>query len=361
MVTGLEAARFAAPSARVRGLYSRLLSNETWDALLAGDSLPASLSILRDTDYGATIATVEQTGRLSLERLERRLVARAAENTRRAMRLTRGAVRRLIHVWWQHYELENLKAVFRGIDQGLGAQEIERFLVPLGEVGGLPWDALIHEAGVSGLVDRLRDTHYINPLRNAFPLYERNRSLFPLEIALDIRYYRDLAAAIDDLGGADEADARRVFGTWLDILNILWAFRHREYYGLSAEEIVNFTLWRTDRTDANLVRRIALGADPQEIVDEVFGAGRIDVAGTGGPGAPGPREARLPALEMALTRYWWGLARREMGGYPFTLGAILGYLVLEETEARDIVTLLEAKAMGWDPDLIQQHLVRRRE
>jgi vacuolar-type H+-ATPase subunit C/Vma6 len=64
---------------------------------------------------------------------------------------------------------------------------------------------------------------------------------------------------------------------------------------------------------------------------------------------------------MALYRFWRGLARREMSGYPFKLGAILGYLVLEELEARDIVTLLEAKSLGWGPDLIQQHLVRRRE
>lgn len=358
MATGLEAARYAASSARVRGLYSRLLDEDAWTALLGSDSLAAALSLLRGTDYGDAIVAVEQTGRLSLERLERRLLARAAENSRRAMQLTRGGVRQIIYVWWQHYELENLKAVFRGVDQGLAPQEIERLLVPLGEYASLPWDALVHETSVSGLVDRLRDTHYINPLRNAFPAYERQRSLFPLEVALDIRYYRDLAAAIHDLGGADEDDARRVFGTWLDILNILWAFRHREYYGLSAEEIVNYTLWHTERTDTALIRRIALGAAPQDVVDQVFGAGRVDLSGLDGLQSP---EARVPALEMALQRHWRGLARREMSGYPFKLGAIIGYLVLEELEANDIVTLLEAKAMGWGPDLIQQHLVRRRE
>ena len=95
---------------------------------------------------------------------------------------------------------------------------------------------------------------------------------------------------------------------------------------------MNFTLWRTDRTDANLVRRIALGADPQEIVD-VFGAASTSP----GPWARPPREARLPALRWRspATGGAWPAAR---WGYPFTLGAF-GYLVLEETEARDIVTL----------------------
>jgi len=358
MATGLEAVRYAASQARVRGLYSRLLDDATWGSLVRSESLQAALSLLRSTHYADAIAAEEQTGALNLERLERRLQSRAAENNFRALRLTRGAVRQVIFVWWQHYELENLKAVFRGVDLGLSPEQIEHLLVPLGAHASLPWDALIHESSVSGLVDRLQGTHFINPLRNAYPAYERRRSLFPFEIALDIRYYRDLAAAITDLGGEDRADARRVFGTWLDILNILWAYRHREYYHLSAEEIVNYTLWHTGRTDTSLIREIALGADPRYVVDRVFGPGRVDVSELA---KFGDRAKQLPALETALYRHWRGLARRQMGGYPFTLGAIIGYLVIEEIEVRDVVMLLEAKRMNWGPDLIQEHLVRSRE
>ncbi len=357
MASGWDAVTYSASTARVRGLYSRLLDASTWDELLRADTLASALYILRGTGYGPALQRLEQGEAPRLDLLEGLLVAHAAENDRRAMRLTRGSVRALLFVWWRQYELENLKTVFRGVDQGLAPQQIERLLVPLGEHPTLPWESLVQEVSVPGLVERMRGTHYINPLRNAFPAYQRLRSLFPLEIALDIRYYRDITAAIHDLGGADRDDARHILGTWLDMLDILWAYRHRVYYHMSAEEIVNYTMWHTERTDTRLIRAIALGAEPREVVDQVFGPGRVDL--TALEGLRG--EAVMPALELALKGYWRELARREMGGYPFKMGTILGYLVLQEIEARDLVTVLEAKRMLWPPERIREYLVRRTE
>ena len=87
---------------------------------------------------------------------------------------------------------------------------------------------------------------------------------------------------------------------------------------------MNYTLWRTDHTDIRLVREIALGAEPRDVIERVFGPGRVDLPGSD-PEADAA--ARLPAIETALYRYWRGLAARQMGGYPFRLGAIIGYLL----------------------------------
>ena len=195
-------------------------------------------------------------------------------------------------------------------------------------------------------------------------------------MALDIRYYRDLAAAIKHLGGADREEARRLLGAHLDMLNVLWAFRYRSYYGLSAEEIVNYTLWQTVRTDAAVVRDIALGAEPRDILLRVWGEGAFDPVllqslgpsqGTMDadvlhpPDVLHPQASLLPRIELILRRYWMRLAEREMGGYPFKLGALLGYLVLQQLEVHDLVTLLEGKGMGWELERIRQHLVRGKE
>jgi len=358
VVTGLDAIKYSAASARVRGLYSQLLDRDTWISLVEMQGHESVVQVLRTTSYAAALREAERAGQVAIERLERLLLAQAARNERLAMRLTHGNVRQVILVWWQHFELENLKAVFRGVDQGLSPAVIQGHLIPLGEYATLPWEALTRETTVGGLVDRLRDTHYFNPLRNALPAYEGQDTLFPIEVALDIRYYRDLAAAVRHLGGADAVDARRLIGTWLDILNILWAYRYREYYRLSAEEIVNYTLWHAERTDADLVREIALGAAPDDIVSRVFGPGSValDLSLIS-------RDATqwMHHLEMALHRYWRRLALREMGGYPFHLGALLGYLILQELEVRDLVTLLEAKYMDWGIDLLTEHLIRTGE
>lgn len=352
MATGLDAIQYAASNARMRGLRTRLISDNVWQQLLATEGVGGAVDILLQSDYHEEVYEYGRGG--TLETIERRLTGRAAQNCRRVMALTSGPVRNLFFVWWQHFELENLKTIFRSIEQHVAPEVTKSLLIPLGEYTTLPWDSLMQEQSISSLVERLNGTHYINPLRNAFAAYQRENSLFPLEIALDVRYYRDISSAVRKLQGEERLDAQRIFGTRLDILNILWAFRHRIFYGLSAEEIVNYTLWRTFRTDTSLVREIALGANPSDILRRVWGnAINLDLIESAGNDFQ-----MMPKLELTLERFWRSLAVNEMGGYPFKLGSILGYLVLEESEIHDLVTLLEGKGMGWTPERIRQNLLR---
>jgi len=354
MVIGLDAVRYAASNARVRGLRSRLLDRAAWHALLTAEDLDAAVALLRSSEYGEAIAQAEQGGAVSLEQIERHLWARVAAHCQKVATLTSGKVRALVLTWWRHFELENLKAVLRGFDQKMPPERIQRFLIPMGERHTLPWEVLLLEHSLESLVERLSNTRYGRVLRAAYPLYQRDRSLFVMEIAADIRYYRDLADAIMRLGGDEGQAARTVLGTRLDALNILWAFRHRIYYDLSPEEIINYTLWRTIRTNTDLVRDIALGASAPEILVRVWGQGALDLSSLEGAESEGQM---MLELELVLQRHWRNLATRAMGGYPFGLGALLGYLVLAELETQDLVTVLEGKGMGWDHDRISGLLI----
>lgn len=349
--------KYAAAGTQMRALYSRLLDAAAWHDLVMAKGLAETLARLRNSAYGELITDEGRPG--SLEMVESRLSGRAAVNTRRAMTFIDGTARELVATWFRHFELENLKAVFRAIDQNMEPEVMRRFLVPLGEHSTLPWEALLHESSVSALIERLANTHYINPLRAAYRMYQRDHSMFPIEVALDIRYYRDVAQVMDRLHGAERAEAVALVGTRLDMLNILWALRYRVYYHLSAEEIVNYTLWHTVHTDVDMIREIALGAHPGEIIERIWGDRAIDLAEL----AEFERnEARLlPRMELLLERYWRRLALRAVRNSPFHLGSVLGYVTLQEIEILDLITLLEAKGMGWNTERISQHLIRSEE
>jgi vacuolar-type H+-ATPase subunit C/Vma6 len=114
MPIGLDAVQYAATNARVRGLYSVLLDDSAWDALLASADLPGAMAALQSTPYGETTRQAQDSGDASLEQIERRMWGKAAANVHKTMALVGGQVRALLLVWWQHFELENLKALFRG-------------------------------------------------------------------------------------------------------------------------------------------------------------------------------------------------------------------------------------------------------
>ena len=353
----MAAARMAGANARVRGLAARLLSDAQWDDLLRAEGFRGALDLLATTGYAEALAPLVGEANPSLRRVERQLWAASARNCWRAGALVQGTARSVFRAWWQHWELENLKTVFRGVHHGLDHQAVRDLLIPLEQRPGLPWDALLHESTVLGLIERTDGTHYVNPLRNAIPAYLRDETLFAIEVALDVRYYRDVAQAVQRLSGADRAPAQLLLETYIDILNVLWAYRYRIYYGLSPEEIVNYTLWRTWHTDADLVRDIALGASPQDVVARIWGDWRVDLSPLEGL-AEGQM---LPLLEKTLERYWRGLAVKAKRGFPFGMGVLLGYVILDELECRDVVRALEGKAIGWSPERIRQVLVRGEE
>jgi vacuolar-type H+-ATPase subunit C/Vma6 len=351
--TGLEAVSYAAANAQVSGLRARLLGDEAWERLVGAASVAETLSLLRDSMYSEAIPQAENKPP-DLEAIERGLLGLTADHCRHTMTFIRGPARDMLQVWWGHFELENLKAVLRGVDQGLEPERIRTFLIPLGERSNLPWDLLLHERSIPGLVERLDGTHYVNPARNALHLYTQYSSLFPIEVALDVRYYRDIVAATKRLGATDRAAAVRLLGTYLDILNILWAYRYRVYYGLSAEEIVNFTLWHTVHTDVSLIQTIAMGAQPDEIVRRIWSDDRVNLD----PLSEVSSDAEMvPVLEMILLRFWSSLAQAAFQGYRFSLGTVLAYVILQELEVRDLVTVMEAKSLGWNEEQIRARLI----
>jgi vacuolar-type H+-ATPase subunit C/Vma6 len=189
--------------------------------------------------------------------------------------------------------------------------------------------------------------------------YRRQQSVFPLEVALDLGYHAELLERIADLRGtdrADRADAADFLGAWVDAKNLLWAYRYRLYAQLSPEEILNYTLQRKLRVNADVVRAIALGAPLLDVVRNVWGGRLADL----GALADVPEREALPRLELAFQRHFFALAQRVRAQFPLRLAVILAYEFLLEYEIRDLVAVIEGKAVGWPGARIRPYLIGER-
>jgi V/A-type H+-transporting ATPase subunit C len=182
--------------------------------------------------------------------------------------------------------------------------------------------------------------------------YSSEQSLFPLEVALDLDYWRKLWAEARKLLGQDQGPAMRIIGSLLDMNNIMWAIRYRVYQGLSEEETINYTLPFGYHVTDEDVRAIAAGADIPSTVARLY------------PGLPDvnalledPKRG-LPTLELEVKRYLVQQCMAAFVGNPFHVGVPLAFLVLCDLEVQDLTVLIESKFTSLSPDTYRPYLLR---
>jgi V/A-type H+/Na+-transporting ATPase subunit C len=181
--------------------------------------------------------------------------------------------------------------------------------------------------------------------------YNAEQNLFPLEVALDLNYWRKLWSQVSRLSGLDRTMALRVIGSLIDMNNLMWAIRYRVYHQLSEEELINYTLPFGYRVHDEDIRSIAAGADIAQVVQRIYPDLRdVDTL------LQNPREG-LPKLELILQRHLMDACRAAFSGDPFQIGVPLAYLILSQLEIQDLTVLIEAKSANLPVDEFRPYLL----
>lgn len=350
-----EAARYAGVSARVHALWARFLPGPIWEELLDAPDIASVTATLRQSWYHEAVDHLPAT-LVDGVQLERALTRHWVLASRSPLAFLQGASRAMLDWYERRWELNNLKTILRARHHQIAADQFLPTLIALDESTSLPWDMLATVSSITELVERLQPTWYGKVLRPALEEYRRQQSVFVLEVALDLAYYRQLRNCVAALGGRDRSEADQTIGFWINAQNLLWAFRYRIYARLSPEEILNYTLHHHLRVNATVIRTIALGAPLMETVQQLWGQQLPELLTLSDLAE---RDA-LPKLELLLWRHLFARARRIQATAALHLGAVLAYEILLESEVRDLITLIEGKAFNRTSAQIKPYLIGMR-
>jgi V/A-type H+-transporting ATPase subunit C len=341
---------YAAINSRIRAKYSGQLSPQEWVRLCEAPDLAGVVAVLKDTVYGPYVADLEErnlTARRAVYEVRRHL----ADDYVAIIQSSPQNVHRLLTQLYRHFEVGNLKAILRGIVAGATWDRVRYVLFPYGSITVLPAQAMVESGNVATAVELLRGTPYYDVLSFAMNRYSAEHSLFPLEVALDLNYWRNLWSEVSKLTGQDRMQAFRIIGSLLDSTNLMWAIRYRVYYQLSEEEIINYTLPFGFRVRDEDIRAIAAGADIAQVVSRIFpDLQDVDTL------LHDPHTG-LPDLELRLQRHVANECRAAFSGYPFQVGIPLAYLLLSEFEVQDLTVLIEAKSMQMPAEEYQPRML----
>jgi V/A-type H+-transporting ATPase subunit C len=338
---------YAQLQAMVRALYSKMLSWSTWDDLIQASDYGAVLTILKGTVYAPYLDLDREllTPRRAVYQIHQHLVKAYKKLIRNAPRPGSELLLQL----WRLFEVDNLKAALRGIEVEATWNQVRHLLVPVPAANYVSLtvedlERMVRSGSVVRAVERIAHTPYYETLLHALDRYESEGHVFPLEIALDLNYRRELWKSIEALQGKDREEALRLVGTILDNDNLLWAIRFRVYHQLSPQEIINYTLPMGYRVRDEDIRAIARGEEIRKVIARVYPD--LELSDTLPAEDGGSRRRWLASLELALERYVIRLCRQTFWGAPFHIGLPIAYLQLGEHEIRDLTLLIEAKASG---------------
>jgi V/A-type H+-transporting ATPase subunit C len=341
---------YAAINARVRVKYATLLTAQDYASLSEAPDFASLIGQLKHTAYGPFLDTVKDKD-LTARRATYEIRKRLAESYRSLVQTAPENTRPLVAQLYRFYEVDNLKAVLRGIVTGASWDRIRYVLFPLGDDPAVPAQAMVEAGNVAAAVELLRNTPYYETLSHAMRRYNAEQNLFPLEVALDLNYWRKLWSEINRLSGQDRTMALRVIGSLIDMNNLMWAIRYRVYHQLSEEELINYTLPFGFRVHDEDVRSIAAGADIAQVVQRVY-PDLQDVETL----LQNPRQG-LPKLELLLQRELMKACRAAFVGNPFQIGVPLAYLIMSGLEIQDLTVLFEAKSAQLPPEEYRPYLI----
>jgi V/A-type H+-transporting ATPase subunit C len=350
---------YAAISARVRAMYADLLAPQDWARLNDSPDFPTLFSALKTTAYGPYLEGLKDKD-ITPKRVINQVKRKLGDSYYSVIQMAPESTRPLLKQLYRYYELGNLKAVLRALvtvpswktDETALWDRVRDVFFPLGEFSVLPAQAMVESGSVGAAVDLLRGTPYEEALSFAMKRYSAEQNLFPLEVALDLSYWRRLWAEAKKLTGQDREQATKIIGSLLDMNNLMWAIRYRVYHKLSEEEIINYTLPFGFRVQDSDIRAIAAGVDVAAVINRVF-PGIPDVSSL----LENPQSG-LPKLEVLLKRQLIKQCLAAFVGNPFHIGIPLAFLVLSDIEVQDLIILIEAKSSNMPEEEYRPFLLK---
>lgn len=333
-------ASYAYLHARVSAMARRLLDGPTLHRLI---QLPSG-------QEGDWFVQTELTGFRREEggdiraSLEQRMISLLLADFVVLVRALSGAPRDFLIYWAHRFELSNLKAIMRGKLAGQTPATIRDQLVNMGPFASLPTDDLLRTEDIAELLRRLEGTPYSDIARQARIIYEERHDVFALDAAVDRRYYAGLAKRARTVERHEDGDLRRLMGSIIDRTNLLWLLRYRFAYALAPAEAYYLLIPAGYRLSGRDLLALSQLGSLEEVLQNLPEPFRHLLAS-----AHNTTDVSV-VLEQEMAR----TAQSVLGHAAFSLARVFAYLVLRETDLRQVRGIIRGRHLKLSPDLIRR-------
>ncbi|MCC8161338.1 MAG: V-type ATPase subunit [Oscillospiraceae bacterium] len=341
---------YSAVAAKLKAMHSKFLTYEDYEELLAKKSVNDICGYLKTTaGYGEVLSGVNERDahRGAMEVL---LDSELVNEYVRLYNFMDHSKRSLMELWFMRYEVEFLKRAIRHIytheensDDEIDRGKFNAFFETHTKINR---EVMMNAKSLSDCIEACKDTPFAKTLQRAENL---DADFFSMGMMLDWRYYSAIWRAIGkNLNGDKEKLFKKLIGSEIDMLNLMWIYRGKKYFKFPNEIIFTYILPIRYRISEEVMRQLVNAESIEKFTDTV---NRSTIYGALFEGCG---EGRFPEENY---RYIYNkLSKSIFVNHSESMVAVYTYLNLKETELKNITTIIEGIRYSINTESIRGHI-----
>ena len=329
---------YSAVSAKIRAMQGRLLTEGDFSRLVFSGSVSAAVEALRTHPSYSRAFETAGDGELGRSRIEQLLWLSLYQDYSSLYRFATVAQRKFLDLYFMHFEIDILKKCLRGAASSRPSDlDLSIFEDFFQKHSHLDLTGLAGCGTLDGFVDGLRGSFYYDSLRR---LRDQGvTALFDYETALDSLYFIHLWKNMKKQLGRKELEAvSQCIGEKIDLLNLEWLSRAKEYYRLPDRSIQDFLIPVYYKLRRSQVLDMAQASSREEFL-RLLKATRYGnrIFGEPNPSA-GHENPRLKRLFRSLLDAVYQNSGQKN---PYSAAILNTYFYFKEEEIRKLITTIE--------------------
>ncbi len=340
---------YSGMTTKIRAMKKNLISPAQYEEITHITSVPELINYLRTLPSYAAVLSDLNTGDVHRGEVESRMTFSTYSDFSKIYHFAGNNQKHYLEYYFMKYEISTLKACMRNIMDSrtdtipvLVDKHFKRH-------SKLNIDKLISSVTMDEFLENLSGTVYEKPLKKVLKM--ELPTLFDFEIALDLFFFsyvwnrRDLFVPKGEINHFVNS-----FGVQIDLLNILWIYRCKNYYTVSPAQIYSFLIPVYCNIDRSLIKKLVETKDNKELFDLI----RSCYYGKNYSFDP------EQSMESQFGAIMHTIYLKDFKESPYSLTAINAYFHLKNVEVAKVVTAMECIRYGYQPAMIAQYINQKR-
>lgn len=323
-------------NSKIKGMYAKRITKNDLEDLIKQNNLKNAILLLKSKCDIFKNAD-ENIDRLEIESL---LEKDQINDILKIQKLLDNKDKEIFEMFLLQYEIKCVKSIFRKLfsddkTDDIIVQNVKMWTNALfNDIRGIETVQNFYE--FFGAIKRMKYNKILKKYQE-----QENINVFEVENEIDKLYFETLYDTVKN-----EVNSKKIIGSEIDLLNVLWIFRIKKYYNFESEKINQILIKRYYKLKPNIIQKI-IQTNSFEEIKEIMTKTIYKSVFT-----------EESSLEENIDKYLYEVNKKIFRNDITSIAYILAYVNMIEYENNDIINTIEGIRYNMDKTEILKRLVR---